>query len=251
MKDLLTIEQDTTQVRDRLLNHPMYKKLKTPNDLRLFMEHHVFAVWDFMSLLKALQVQLTCVTVPWVPQGNYKIRHMINEIVLGEETDEACGGRSHYEWYIEAMEHAHANTRPIHAFLEIAQTSSVETALEISDLPHGVKQFVGFTFKTISSGKTHKIAAAFTAGRENLIPGMFPALVAQTQKPELGSFSTLLDYLERHIEVDGDDHGPLAEKMLEILCEGDAKKIDEANETALLALQARDELWNGVLDQLS
>lgn len=250
MKELITIRQDVSKIRERLLNHPMYHKLNSPSDVRLFMEHHVFAVWDFMSLLKALQIQLTCVTLPWAPKGDPEIRHMINEIVLGEESDEACGGKSHFEWYLEAMEQAGANRQPIEAFINLAQSTSIETALEISDLPQGVEKFLKFTFGTIFSGKIHCIAAAFTSGRENLIPGMFPSLVSQAEHPGLESFSTLLAYLERHIEVDGDDHGPLAERMLNLLCDNDPQKLSEARETTLAALEARDHLWNGVLKEL-
>jgi len=250
MKQTLLLKEEISSVRNRLLNHPVYQRLKTPKDIQFFMEHHVFAVWDFMSLLKSLQVELTCTTVPWYPKGDPQVRHMINEIVLGEETDEVIHGKSHYEWYLEAMEQAGANSQPIKAFIETSQSSSVQTALEICHLPEAVVQFVKFTFDTIQSGKIHCIAAAFTGGRENLIPGMFPNLVAQTQKPELGSFQILCDYLERHIEVDGDDHGPLADKMLASLCDGDPAKQEEAQFTILGALQARDRLWNGILEHM-
>ena len=250
MRQTTLLREEISSVRNRLLNHPMYGRLKTPGDIKLFMEHHVFAVWDFMSLLKSLQVTLTCTSVPWFPKGDPKVRHMINEIVLGEETDEAVEGKSHYEWYLEAMEQAGANRQPIQAFIETSQSSSVHTALEICNLPESVVQFVKFTFDTIQAGKIHCIAAAFTGGRENLIPGMFPNLVSQTQKPELGSFQTLCDYLERHIEVDGDDHGPLADKMLASLCDGDSAKEEEAQLTILGALQARDRLWDGILESL-
>jgi alcohol dehydrogenase len=57
-------------LRAALAGHPVYGRINGPAPLRLFMEHHVFAVWDFMSLLKALQRRLCCNDVPWLPPAD-------------------------------------------------------------------------------------------------------------------------------------------------------------------------------------
>ena len=95
MKETLSLDsvyESLRPLRQQVVEHPVYRHIETLADVRLLMEHHVFAVWDFMSLLKALQRHLTCVTVPWVPQGDRHSRRLINEIVLAEESDEECGG---------------------------------------------------------------------------------------------------------------------------------------------------------------
>jgi predicted protein tyrosine phosphatase len=102
------IEQD----RQALLTHPLYKKVERLDQLQLFTEQHVYAVFDFMSLLKTLQQLLTCVQVPWVPVGTPNTRYLINEIVLGEESDvDEHGVRmSHFEMYVKAMQQLGAST---------------------------------------------------------------------------------------------------------------------------------------------
>ena len=74
-------------LRQEIINHKVYAEIKDLEDLKIFMNFHVYAVWDFMSLLKSLQNNLTCTSVPWFPVGNTKTRHLINEIVVGEESD--------------------------------------------------------------------------------------------------------------------------------------------------------------------
>ncbi len=237
----------------QLLNHKSYGKIATINDLRLFMEHHIYAVWDFMSLLKALQRDLTCVNLPWMPKGSAEVRHFINEIVLGEESDINWEGKmqSHYEMYLDAMELVGADTSGITDFTQsIDNTSSIFEAIKrLSD--ESVQKFLHFTFSLIAEGKSHKIASAFTFGREDLIPGMFTGIVRNI-KMEKGNkgLEAFEYYLDRHIELDGDEHGPLALKLIESLCGDSREKWQEVESTAKEALDLRIALWDSIESKL-
>lgn len=239
---------DRGALRARLLTHPLYDRLGTLAALRVFLEHHVFAVWDFMSLLKALQRRLTSVEVPWLPAGDPAVRAMINEIVAGEESDPVAGGRSHFEWYLDAMREAGADTGPIERFVSsLRQGASLEKALDHA--PAGARPFVQRTLAIALRAPDAVVAAEFTAGREKLVPEMFPALVRTLSAEHPGHLMTLLAYLERHIEVDGGSHGPLAERMVASLIRDDAERARCARggEEALLA---RIGLWDAVLEAL-
>lgn len=252
--EIESIKQAIEPLRKQLIEHPLYGSINSVDHLQIFMEHHMFAVWDFMSILKALQNELTCTSVPWVPKGTPALRRLINEIVHGEESDEDKNGRaaSHYELYLEAMELAGANTVTIQAFLnKISKGASVYDALNEAELPDSIKNFVRFSFDTIYSGKTHNIAAIFTFGREDLIPDMFTALVKDLNATFPGKLDALVYYLDRHIELDGGEHGPLALTMIAELCGNDAQKWAEATEASKLALQVRIELWNGILASIN
>lgn len=240
--------------RDTLLHHPLYNEIRTPAHLQLFMEHHVFAVWDFMSLLKALQNALTCTRTPWVPVGSPDTRYLINEIVLAEETDINRHGQrqSHFEMYLDAMRTANANRGNIERLLELATSErSIFSAIEKAQLPPSVEAFLRHTFNVIEEGQPHKIAAAFTFGREDLIPEMFSEIIGKIQcnfpEEDLADFKY---YFDRHIELDGDEHGPMALRMVENLCGNDAKKWREAEQTVIASLQAREQLWDGILNQI-
>ena len=113
--------QKIAPLQEEIVTHPLYTHIQRPADLHRFMEHHVFAVWDFMSLLKALQIKLTGTSLPWVPVGDPEIRYLINEIVLAEETDLDLDGkrRSHFEMYLNAMCDAGASTKEIDEFIII------------------------------------------------------------------------------------------------------------------------------------
>ncbi|MCJ8209625.1 DUF3050 domain-containing protein [Mucilaginibacter sp. RS28] len=240
----------TAGTREQLINHPLYQKLNTLEHLQVFMELHCFAVLDFMSLLKALQQQLTCTVVPWLPTGNANTRYLINEIVTGEESDvdEAGNRASHFELYLRAMQQAGADTQAIDQFIGLLSAGrSVEEALNGVEAPDAAKAFVRHTFRVIATGKPHVIAAVFTFGREDLIPSIFIELVREIAAAFPNRVDILRYYLERHIEVDGDHHTHLAYQMTAELCGDDEAKWQEATEAANAALQARLALWNGVI----
>lgn len=237
-------------LRKELLQHSLYNKIKSPEDLHYFLEGHVYAVWDFMSLLKALQNQLTCTVIPWLPKGNPETRYLINEIVLAEETDLSWDGKrlSHFEMYLEAMRACGANTTEIEQFIEgIEVTQNIFVSIKQSSLPKEIKAFLDFTFRVIEEAKPHKIAAAFTFGREDLIPDMFSEILKNFQQnfPET-DLSKLIYYFERHIELDGDEHGPMALKMIEELCGKDETKWQEVLDVSVQALEKRIGLWNAI-----
>ena len=208
------------------------------------MEHHVYAVWDFMSLLKALQSILTCTSSPWKPVGDKKIRRLINSIVLEEESDVDLYGNpaSHYEMYLDAMKQSGANTSPIESFVANVSASN------IPKVNNEIDDFLKSTFDVINSEKAHKIAAAFTFGREDLIPDMFTAIVEEyNTNNKLDKF---VYYLERHIELDGGEHGPLALQLVSDLCGNDEVKWREAEEAAIESLVARKKLWDIDIERL-
>lgn len=245
-----SINNNIQSQKDILLNHPLYSQIKTIEDLQSFLEIHVYAVWDFMSLLKALQQKLTCTVTPWVASTNPETRYLINEIVLAEESDLALDGKrlSHYEMYIEAMQDCNASTTKIEQFLdEVEATKNIFIAVKNSQLDEAVKDFLNFTFKVIEKGKAHEIASAFTFGREDLIPNMFTEILRNFKAsfPET-NLSKLIYYFERHIELDADEHGPMAMKMIEELAENDPIKWKEMEEVAVEALEKRVGLWNAI-----
>ncbi|SEA11779.1 Protein of unknown function [Flavobacterium gillisiae] len=238
-----------------LLQHPLYAKVKTIEDLKSFLESHVFAVWDFMSLLKALQSKLTCTTTPWFATKNPETRYLINEIVLAEESDLTLDGRrqSHYEMYIEAMHDCGASALEIENFLaEINSLQNIFVAIKTSNLHPNIKAFLDFTFSVIEQGKPHEIAAAFTFGREDLIPSMFTEILKnfQTNFPDT-DLRKLIYYFERHIELDADEHGPMAMKMITELCGEDAQKWTEVEEISVVALEKRIGLWDAIEETIT
>lgn len=241
------LEARIAPLRERLVSHPLYAAIRTEAQLRTFMETHVFAVWDFMSLLKALQRELTSVAVPWVPSAFPESRRFVNEIVLGEESDEYQGRPvSHFEVYLEAMADCGASTAAIGRTVEAAR----EGVVDLNGAPAAARAFVETTFSLIREGSVAAWAAAFTFGREDVIPDMFRALVRDLNERRDGAWAKYVWYLERHIEVDGEDHGPLSLRMVSDLCGDSPERWAEAALAAERAIEARLALWDGVLASL-
>jgi hypothetical protein len=248
--DRLAVLMETIEPhRQSVLEHPVYGTLKTLDDVRVFMSHHVFAVWDFMCLLKTLQQKLTCVEVPWLPTVDSQSRRLINEIVLEEESDEITSGvyRSHYELYRSGMDACGASTRAIDALLEaLSRGATIHEALATREIPAHVVTFATATARVLQGGQTHEIAGAFTMGREGAIPGMFRALIGRLRGRYPEELGVLVDYLERHIELDDERHGPMALQMLSNVCGDSEERWLEATQASIDALTARRALWDGV-----
>ena len=248
-----TLKTEIKPLRQALIGHPLYINIKTLAGLHTFMEYHVYAVWDFMSLLKSLQGQLTCIDVPWVPKGSATTRYLINEIVTGEESDVDQHGKriSHFELYLDAMTQAGADVQGITKFvIAISGGMQLDEALNNSSIPKEALAFVHNTFEVINKGAAHTQAAVFTFGREDIIPGMFMSFVKELNKQTHDKVSIFQYYLERHIEVDGDHHSHLACQMTEELCGDNATRWEEATVAVKSALRARIRLWDMIMEEI-
>jgi len=246
------LQSKTASLSEAIVHHPAYNAINNLQDVRMFMEHHIYAVWDFMSLLKALQRELTCTNIPWMPVGDGNLRYLINEIVTGEESDRSYESedahKSHFELYLEAMQQCGASTQGIdQLFALLKEGKTVEEATQLAAIPEAAKQFLNFTFEVIATGKPHIIAAVFTFGREDLIPNMFHTIVNDINNRFPNQVEIFKYYLDRHIEVDGDHHSHLALQMVEALCGNDDAKWNEAQVYVERALKSRIALWDGVL----
>ena len=243
------IKKTIEPLRQEIINHKVYSAIKDVDDLKVFMQFHVYAVWDFMSLLKTLQSNLTCTSVPWFPKGTADTRFLINEIVVGEESDIDLNGirKSHFELYLDAMKQCGADTSKIEVFTEVLKnTGDFDSAYLASETPKEAKDFVDFTFKVIESSKDYLQSAIFTFGREDLIPSMFMKILDKIYADAPDKVSIFKYYIERHIEVDGDHHSHLALDMVNRLCGTDASKWEQATVASIKALELRIGLWNAI-----
>lgn len=237
-------------LQNQLKNHPLLNDnvIKDIDGLRLFMEHHVFAVWDFMSLIKGLQHHVCPSTTCWTPRHHIRSgsARLINQIVLAEETDidlDGVSSISHHDLYCQAMLEIGADANLIEEWVESVEVNGFHGAKEYCSVPTASLEFMEKTFEFIDSGEPHVIAAAFCFGRETVIPKMFASLLTKLQ---LSNFDCpkFFYYLSRHIEIDGEEHGPASIALVEDLCNHDPVHIHEAEQAALIALKARIKLWD-------
>ncbi|MFM1891418.1 MAG: hypothetical protein RLZ44_495 [Pseudomonadota bacterium] len=235
-----------------LEQHPVYGALRDLEDLRVFMAHHVFSVWDFMSLIKYLQGKVAPVQVPWTPTGDPAARYFINQLCLEEESDQVPlpdGGvayASHFESYCAAMREVGADAGIPERFIALVREQGLERALAAGFVPEPARQFNRTTFGLIAADRPHAVAAALALGREKIIPGMFRRFLSEMAISEHQAPSFHY-YLHRHIHLDEDFHAPLSIRLVDALCAGDAQRVAEAEQAARLALAARAAFWDGVL----
>jgi hypothetical protein len=242
-------------LQEQLNAHPIYGALERIEDLQVFMRHHVFSVWDFMSLIKYLQARLAPTAVPWMPRGDGSVRYFINQLVLEEESDivpsrdGAVEHASHFELYCRAMTEIGADGQMPARFLDMVTTRGLDEALYSDLVPLPSRYFTETTFCFIREDKAHEVAAALAVGREKLIPTMFRQFLTRMQINETQA-PVFHHYLKRHIHLDEDFHGPLSMRLLEELCEGDPNRIAEAETAAEEAICARIRFWDGVLEAI-
>jgi hypothetical protein len=253
MSSVAELIETIRPLRERLVAHPIYASLNSTDALCVFMEHHVFAVWDFMTLLKALQRDLTCVTLPWLPTTDREARRLVNEIVLAEESDDdgQGGHASHFELYLQAMAQVGADTAAINRLCDaLRRGHPFEEAIESTEIPGPALEFIKTTWSFVESRSIPAIAAAFTLGREELIPDLFRGLVQTLDEREPGRLGLFRHYLDRHVHLDEDEHGPMALRMLSTVCGSDQARWQDASLAATQALEARLALWDGVLAEV-
>jgi hypothetical protein len=249
MERIALLQAEIQPYRAELVQHPVYAAVQNIDDLRVFMEHHVFAVWDFMSLLKSLQQDLTCISIPWRPIGDPSARYLVNEIVLNEESDIHPDGGfiSHFELYLEAMDEIGASSKPLHNLIEGITMVDFATALKRCKLVGNTRQFLVNTFSVAESYKPWIKAAVFTFGREEVIPQMFLSFIDSLNKNDGVTADKIKYYLQRHIDVDGDKHSHMAMEMTLLLCGDDPIKWKEATQAVIASLESRKLLWDGIL----
>lgn len=243
---------ETADLRSELLHHPVYSQITEVASLQIFMEHHVFAVLDFMWLLKRLQKELTCLETPWLPRQNSDLARFVNEIVLGEESDEKEHGGfcSHFELYLNSMNDARANRSQILRFTEsLLEGLEVPQALKLAAAPASVQSFVNFTYQSAANCSAAEVACIFCFGREDIIPEMFQRLLTTFEETQM-PVPSLSYYIKRHIELDGEHHGPLSQRMVNLLCV-DVATTEKCISTTRTAIQKRIQLWDGVLAEVS
>jgi hypothetical protein len=102
------------------------------------------------------------------------------------------------------------------------------------------------------SGETEEVLAAFFYGREDIIPDMFRRLLKALGGAgrDSNSLRYFIYYIDRHIELDGDSHGPMGRELLKDFVAGSPQRHERALRAARNSIKARIELWNGTFSKL-
>ncbi len=242
----LVENENYSDLKHKIVNHSIYQYLESPKALNLFLEHHIFCVWDFMSIVKSIQHDVVPAQVPWKPSSSdERFQRIINEIVLAEESDLDINGnpKSHFLMYIDAMLESNASTDQIGYFVE---------TLDFNQLSKATREFVSYSLEIANSGCLVSKMSSFFYGREDLIPPMFTSLVRSAKI--LNERPKLKYYLDRHIELDAGQHGPKLEQCLNLIVKTDEDKrklIDVSQKSLKFRLNLLDEIESKVKRTLS
>ena len=251
--------KDFSLLESKIKDLNSHKLFRTSNnfskkELKIFMEYHVYAVWDFMSIVKSLQNHICPSNFPWKPHEytNNGIAHLINEIVSSEESDLDEDGNyfSHFDLYIMAMNDVGADTKSILKLIKSYDYNNANNFIDNPDAPKESLEFIENTFSCIESKKLANITAIFSYGRETTIPDMFSKILNKIDDSN-SLYSNLRLYINRHIEVDSSRHGPLSKKLFEYTYKNNQETYDEAINYAIKSIDKRIQLWDGVLKKIS
>ena len=252
MDNLKSNKKKLDDLKNKIIAHPLFANKLEPKHICKFMESHIFAVWGFMSILKSLQKMITPNNLPWMPNKNTKngLVNFVNEIILCEESDyiDGIGFISHFEIYLLAMRNMGAKTEQLDKLASIFTDKGYnEKYLDNIDATDEVKSFLKHDLEISMSGTLPEIVGAFTLGREKVIPNMFGYILPAIKETSTSKY--LVTYLERHIDIDGDRHGPLSMKLLNTSC--GKKDLSLAYATAIKSLELRLSVWDRVYEDIS
>lgn len=238
------------EIARRAVEHPIFPRLKSLEAVKVFMEHHIWCVWDFMYLAKSVHSSLSG-RGAWSPSPCPETLADFNDILATEETDIGPTGKlgSHFEFFVEAMEQAGADTIPVRAFQRQVELGEAPLlAMRKSKAPTSAIQFVSATMND-ASGPTHIRAASFCLAREDLVPRLLRRLrrYVPWNHPRL---EMLKWYVDRHIELDTVHHGPTGRRILAAVIAGDSNRRAEASAAAELAIAARVKYLDAILRSL-
>ena len=232
-------------------HHELYSKVTTLPRLRTFMEFHVWCVWDFMCLAKALQNRLGADTPYWTPPTYLDALKKMNGIVDEEETDVGPDGgiTSHFEAYLGAMDEVGADATKIRMFVGLLRdgVDPIEASRAVGANP-AATEFIQSTL-AFTTKPSHVIAAVFAFSRERLVPRMLSSLLSTVRSHRIKA-DHLLWYIKRHIDLDDNHHGKASLEIYEDLTGSDAEKISEAMQMTAGAIESRIRFLDSISNAL-
>ena len=164
-----------------LYNHTLYSSIKNSDHIRIYMHNQVWCVWDFMTLVKSIQLKLMPPSILWQPPKYPTLGAYIYEVLLTEETDNSIRqneNASHFQTYLEAMKQSKVDTKSIDKFISLLlKGKDFDTAIKNCGVHKEAKEFVENTYGFANSA-LHIATSVFCLSREGVIPGMFNSLLS-------------------------------------------------------------------------
>lgn len=234
-----------------LINHPLYNSIKTESDIKMYMFNQVWCVWDFMTLVKSIQIQIIPPNILWTPPKFPELGAYIYEVLLTEETDKGYNSEtnsSHFQTFLKAMKESSVDTSSVDKFIELLENGNqFEIAIDSCGIHKEAKEFITTTYEFAKSD-LHISIAVFCLSREGVIPDMFMNLLANVSLSN--NYKIFNWYLNRHIYLDSQSHGPLSIKLFKTIVDTKQKQ-EEALQASLKALKARNKYFNYILDSIN